>query len=301
MKTEAADMRSSLRKEEIKLEKMQEQLSATEHSERMKDNRISDLLFRVQRLSTEVDSLKIDLVTRDTEVESLKVRINALRDERETLRNDLKLVNQRAKDAELRLAREENRTTRLEDRLNREISGSADKDTIIERRISEIGRLKDKLKTTTAEVREASRAAKPVMPMKPIVVSRLKNAVAGIEERQADAAAQSAVPELPAPIAAPTNRILSNEEVASLIDDVRSRTSVASDSLISMTDDSRDEAMRAEIADIAARMIAIVAQKEGMASPMRAMIAGKAAQSPHGRVALAERAANILRPEQPQP
>ena len=64
----------------------------------------------------------------------------AARDEREGLRSELKQATQRAKDAELRLAREENRATRLEERLNSEVSGSVDKDAIIERRIGEINR-----------------------------------------------------------------------------------------------------------------------------------------------------------------
>ena len=76
----AGALRSQLRVEEIRLGKAQEALSASQHSEKMKDTRIDELLHRLQRLTMDSDNLKIDLVTRDTEAESLRARINALRD-----------------------------------------------------------------------------------------------------------------------------------------------------------------------------------------------------------------------------
>ena len=106
MEVQASEMRASLRNEEIRHDQTKQQLATQEQSERAKDSRIDELNHLIHRLGTDIDNLKIDLATRDTEAESLKARINALRDEREGLRNELKQVTQRAKDAELRLARE---------------------------------------------------------------------------------------------------------------------------------------------------------------------------------------------------
>lgn len=285
MTIHAGELRSSLRSEEMKIGKLLEDLSATQHSERLKDSRIDELLHRLQQVTMDIDNLKIDLVTRDTEAESFRARINALRDERETLRGELKLMTTRAKEAELKLAREENRAVRLEDRLNAEVSGSVDKDTVIERRISEINRLKERLKSASSEAREASRAMRASAP-KPVTSTRIRNAAAnsdGATEAQLNSPMPSA--------------IITDERVSELVDDVRGQANAAADMLVNLKDTAHDEALRDELAGIAAKMIAIVGQKEGANSPIRSMISGKPGQGQKGRVPLSERASKLLHQE----
>lgn len=286
---QAGELRSSLRSEEIRLGKAQETLAAVQHSEKMKDTRIDELLHRLQRLTMESDNLKIDLVTRDTEAESFRARINALRDERETLRGELKVMTARAKDAELKLAREENRAVRLEDRLNAEVSGSVDKDTVIERRISEINRLKERLKSANAEAREAARAK----AANKIVTPRIRNAAANTDSN----ANQTPTETVPVEESKPPAAVISDERTNELIDDVRGQAIAAADMLVNLRDVAHDDALRGEIADIAAKMVAVVGQKEGANSPIRAIISGKPGKSPSGRVPLAERAAKLMHQE----
>jgi chromosome segregation ATPase len=268
----------------MKIGRLHEDLSATQHSERLKDSRIDELLHRLQQVTMDIDTLKIDLVTRDTEAESFRARINALRDEREALRGELKLMTTRAKDAELKLAREENRAVRLEDRLNTEVSGSVDKDTVIERRISEINRLKERLKSVSSEAREASRTMRANAP-KPVTSTRIRNAAAN-----SDGTIEAVAHPMP-------TAIITDERVSELIDDVRGQATAAADMLVNLKDTAHDDALRGELADIAAKMIAIVAQKEGAKSPIRSMISGKAGQSQDGRVSLSERASKLLHQE----
>jgi hypothetical protein len=275
---QAGELRSSLRSEEMKIGRLHEDLSATQHSERLKDSRIDELLHRLQQVTMDIDNLKIDLVTRDTEAESFRSRINALRDERETLRGELKLMTTRAKDAELRLAREENRAVRLEDRLNAEVSGSVDKDTVIERRISEINRLKERLKGVNSEAR-TMRANAP----KPVTSTRIRNAAAN-----SDGTIEVVAHPMP-------TAIITDERVSELVDDVRGQATAAADMLVNLNDTAHDDALRGELANIAAKMIAIVGQKEGANSPIRSMISGKPGQS--GRVSLSERASKLLHQE----
>lgn len=303
---EAGELRASLRDEEMKVIKLREQLSEAAVREREKEGRITQLLHRAQQLTVDVDNLKIDIATRDTEAESFRARINALRDERETLRNDVKLASQRAKDAELRLAREENKAVRLEDRLNAEISGSIDKDTIIERRISEITRLKERLKSANAEAREAARGGKATTTRLP-PVARVKSLPA--DERRALIGAKQRAelieaedrPLLPAPVAvAPSvqpTRLIDEKRAAELSDDARSQASALSDRLLNLKDEEHDEALRTEIADIAAKMVAVVAQREGMSSSLREMIAGKPQNNVPGRISLANRATGLMHQE----
>ena len=302
---EAGDLRASLREEELKVVKLREQLSEAVVREREKEGRITQLLLRAQQLTIDIDNLKIDIATRDTEAESFRARINALRDERETLRNDVKLATQRAKDAELRLAREENKAIRLEDRLNAEISGSVDKDTIIERRISEITRLKERLKTANAEAREAARGSKATTTRLP-PAARVKSLPA--DERRAliatkpprtELIAAKTYPLLPEPAAAvaqPT-RLIDEKRAAALSDEARSQANAVAERLLNLKDEEHDEALRSEIADIAAKMVAVVAQKEGMSSSLREMLSGKPQNNVPGRTSLANRAAGLMHQE----
>jgi FtsZ-binding cell division protein ZapB len=301
---EAGELRASLREEEMQVVRLREQLSQGVIREREKEGRITQLLHRVQQLTVDIDNLRIDLATRDAEAESFRARINALRDERETLRNDLKLANQRAKDAELRLAREENKATRLEDRLNAEISGSVDKDTIIERRISEINRLKERLKAANAEAREASRGTKPITAKLP-AAPKTKALPAETRRALIDSKPKSVViehetrpllPE-PAPAALLPTRLIDEKRASELSEDARSQASAVADRLLNLKDDEHDEALRNEIADIAAKMVAVVAQKEGMSSPLREMISGKPQNSVPGRTSLANRAGRLMHVE----
>ena len=302
---EAGELRASLREEELKVVKLREKLSEAVIREREKEGRITQLLLRAQQLTVDIDNLKIDIATRDTEAESFRARINALRDERETLRNDVKLATQRAKDAELRLAREENKAIRLEDRLNAEISGSVDKDTIIERRISEITRLKERLKAANAEAREAARGSKATTTRLP-PATRLKNLPA--DERRALIAAKPPRTELieaeaypllpePAPTVTQPSRLIDEKRAAALSDEARSQANAVAERLLNLKDEEHDEALRNEIADIASKMVAVVAQKEGMSSPLREMLSGKPQNNVPGRTSLANRAANLMHQE----
>ena len=298
---EAGELRSSLREEEMQVVKLREQLSQAAVREREKEGRIVQLLHRAQQLTVDIDNLKIDIATRDTEAEGFRARINALRDERETLRDDVKLATQRAKDAELRLAREENKATRLEDRLNTEISGSVDKDTIIERRISEINRLKERLKSANAEAREATRGTKSSTTRLPpaarvkALPAETRRALIDAKPRQELIEAE-ARPLLPVPVetVSQPSRLIDEKRASELSDDARSQANAVADRLLNLTDDDHDDALRDEIADIAAKMVAVVAQKEGVSTSLREMISGKPQNSVPGRTSLANRAAKLM-------
>jgi myosin heavy subunit len=303
---EAGEIRAALRQEEMQVASLREQLSEGAIRDRAKEERISQLLGKIQQLNQDVDNLKIDIATRDTEAESFRSRINALRDERETLRNDLRLTIQRAKDAELRLAREENKTARLEDRLNSEISGSIDKDTIIERRLSEVNRLKERLKAANAEVRETARGAKPAISKLPPPeriktltnngnVKRIEPSEPKSDEprKPVEAMPPAPMPE-PAPLAVLPTRLIDEKRASELSEEARSQANAVSDMLLKLENEDRDDALRVEIADIAAKMMAIVAQKEGMSSPIRSMLSGRPQENASARLSLSNRASALM-------
>lgn len=298
---EAGELRSSLREEEMQVVKLREQISQAAVREREKEGRIVQLLHRAQQLTVDIDNLKIDIATRDTETEGLQARINGLRDEREQLRSDVRLATQRAKDAELRLAREENKAVRLEDRLNAEISGSVDKDTIIERRISEINRLKERLKSANAEAREATRGSKtsttrlsPTPRVKALPIEARRALIEGKPRQEAIEAEERTLLPAPVAVASQPTRLIDEKRASELSDDARSQANAVAERLLNSRDGEHDDALRDEIADIAAKMVAVVAQKEGASTSLREMISGKPQNSVADRTSLANRAAKLM-------
>lgn len=309
MNVEAGDLRSRLRREESYISQLKSSLRNSEQAHAEKETDMETLRRRLSKMTSDADNLKIDLATRETEIESLKFRMNSLRDERDTLRQDLNLITKRAKDAEQRLAQEESKILRLEDRLGREIAGNADKETLIERRLAEVVRLKDKLKAANAETRDAGRALRAAGITRAAVMAKAANGSkspsgpqlvrdavvgndagiagdAGLDGATAkDATAQngSGAPERSA-----------EAEIPQLTEDARNRSNALSERLLKSRSPAQDQAMREEIATIAADMVALTALKEGDRSPILDLLSKGKEPGQGGRINLAERAAGLL-------
>ncbi len=268
MSVEAADFRSKLRRAEVEADNLKEALRRTEESAAAKDLEITTLGRRIERIMADVDNLKIERTTRETEIENLKMRVQALRDEREELRRETKLLTKRAKDAEIRLAQEEHKLLRLDDRLAREMADNVDKDALLERRAKEIARLKQGVKSANSQVRAAMKSLRaanlPVPDFKGI-------AIVG-DEPAAAAAAIGAV-----------------AGTADLEDELRHRHTALTERLLKAKTATNDKALREEIADIAAKMIVLTAAREGEKSPIPDLLRAKSAKGPGKGLTLAER------------
>ncbi|MBV2185077.1 MAG: hypothetical protein KUL88_11105 [Rhizobium sp.] len=268
MSVEAADLRSKVRRAEVEADNLKEALRRTEESAAAKDLEINTLARRIERMMSDMDNLKIERTTRETEIENLKMRVQALRDEREELRRETKLVTKRAKDAEIRLAQEEHKLLRLDDRLAREMAANIDKETLLERRIREIARLKQGVKSANSQVRAAIKSLKaanlPVPDFKEIAI---------IEDE-------------PLPIAAATVAVAGPTE---LEDELRHRHTALTERLLKAKTATNDKALREEIADIAAKMIVLTASREGEKSPIPELLRARPAKGPGKGLTLAER------------
>jgi hypothetical protein len=288
MDVEAGDLRSRLRREESYISQLKSGLRVSEQASIEKEADIDNLRKRLTKITADADNLKIDIATRETEIESLKFRINALRDERDALRQDLNAATKRAKDAELRLGQEENKNLRLEDRLGREIAGNADKDTLIERRVAEIARLKDKLKAANAEARDASRALRAAGIARPAPSGKGSKPLPG-PQLVRDVGEEVS---LTAPEAAPERDV--EAEIARMTEDVRNRSKALSERLLKSRTPAQDQAMREEIATIAANLVALTALREGEQSPIFDLLPENGESGQGGRISLAERVADVL-------
>ena len=268
MSVEAADSRSKVRRAEVEADNLKEALRRTEELLAAKDLEISGFTRRIDRIMADVDNLKIERTTRETEIENLKMRLQALRDEREELRRDTKLLTKRAKDAEIRLAQEEHKLLRIDDRLARAMAENVDKDAMLERRLKEIERLKQGVKTANSQVRAAVKSLRaanlPVPDFKEIALSE--------EEHGAPLAAHAAADAQPA-----------------LEDELRHRHTALTERLLKAKAATNDKALREEIADIAAKMVVLTAAREGDASPIPDLLRGKSAKGPGKGLTLAER------------
>ena len=268
MSVEAADFRSKIRRVEVEADNLKEALRRTEESAAAKDLEIMTLGRRIERIMADVDNLKIERTTRETEIENLKMRVQALRDEREELRREAKLVTKRAKDAEIRLAQEEHKLLRLDDRLAREMADNVDKDALLERRAKEITRLKQGVKSANSQVRAAIKSLKaanlPVPDFKEFAI---------VEDEPVAAAAGTVA------VAGATD----------LEDELRHRHTALTERLLKAKTATNDKALREEIADIAAKMIVLTASREGEKSPIPELLRARSAKGPGKGLTLAER------------
>ncbi|HEX8044722.1 hypothetical protein [Rhizobium sp.] len=279
LETEAGELRSRLRREESDISQLKSGVHAAEQASAEKDADIDSLRKRMTKMAADADNLKIDLAARETEVESLKLRNNTLRDERDTLRQDLNQSSQRARDAELLLGQESDKARRLDERLNREIAGNADKET-------SIASLKQKLEAANGGARSAARAP------------RAANLV--LSAKRANGAKPIAEPAILAPAdndanASKPERSL-EDDIAHMTEEVRNRAAALSDRLSKSRSPAHDQAIREEIAVIAANMVALTARREGDQSPIFDLLPKETNPAEQGaRLSLAHRAAALLR------
>ncbi|MEZ2220111.1 hypothetical protein [Rhizobium sp. RCC_161_2] len=284
LETEAGELRSRLRREEGYISQLKSGVHTAEQTSAEKDADIDSLRKRMTKMAADADNLKIDLAARETEVESLKLRINTLRDERDTLRQDLNQASQRARDAELRLGQESDRARRLDERLNREIAGNADQETLIARHVQDVTRLKEKLEAIEGETRPAGRA-----PRAAKLVSSAKRT------NGAKPSAEQTILEAVDTNASEPERTV-EDDIAHMTEEVRNRAAALSDRLSKSRSPAHDQAMREEIAIIAANMVALTARREGDQSPIFDLLPKDAGAAEQGaRFSLAHRAAALLR------
>jgi hypothetical protein len=274
MSVEAAELRSRLRKDENYISQLKTSLHIAEQSNAAKEAEIEALRARANRLAEQADNLKIDMAARQTAIESLNFKSNALRTERDNLREDVSLLLQRAKDAEQKLTQYEHMMIRLEDKATRDAAAASDKNALLGRRQQEISKLKEQIKAANADLRKANRvlrnAGLPPIPAEAISVER------STEETMRSELDTAAI-------------------AARLSDEVRKRSAAVAEQLQKAKAGSgQDDAIREEIAGIAANMVALTAINEGASSPIRNLLPDAGENQDGERINLAQRAATIL-------
>ncbi|ASY64166.1 Chromosome segregation ATPase [Sinorhizobium sojae CCBAU 05684] len=274
MNVEVTTMRSTIRELELRVADMRASFENLQRADGDKSETIRRLKKELDRHAAESDSLRIDVAARETEAEHLKSRVAGLRDEREALRADLKAENARAREMELRLERDGSRIRQLETKLARETAAIADRESALERRAQEIERLKARVKTANQEIRDATKALRTAGVKLPKQPGPSRKAVGNADEKE--------------------KAMLQEPDADRLSEDMRMRATALSERLTNSRSAAHDEALRDEMAEIAAGMVALTARREGDTSPIHGLLAGEEGEKQGSRKSLAKRAKELL-------
>jgi len=272
---EIDELRSALDQSEENTTRLQAGLSEHQETANSRATQMSELTARLTNLTRELDDSKILAATRDIEAEQAKQSASRFRKEGETTARELKDVSDRNREAMTAVARESRKVTRLEEKLATAVAKNADLDTALTLRQQEIARLKEQLAATGGKTDD--------------MVIRLPNPASS--KQQALAEAKTAV-EASQPPAVTEEEAIRPSGLEQQIEDIRNQGTALTERLINVRGTTNDEAIRREIARIAAQMIALTAAREGEKSPIPALLSKGETSS--GRDSLAKRATTLM-------
>ncbi|WP_421359288.1 hypothetical protein [Agrobacterium rosae] len=249
MTLEANEVRAKSRRHEDASARLKAALNDAEETALARTQEISNLTKRVSAISRELDDLKITLSARDIEVEQAKHKMATWRKEREAITKELEEAAAKNREAANHMSRESRKIARLEEQLATEAARNADNEMLLERRAQEVARLKQQRASNATE--DTATTASPAIQL---------GAVAMTPDR-----------------------------IAREIEDIRNQGTALTERLLNGKGNGNDEAIRKEISQIAARMIALTAAQEGEASPIPAMIANTSSENGRKNLAILAR------------
>lgn len=261
MNTAAADMRAELRRLAMHNADLKAALNLSQTTIDTLRKEIDLHEERARRLESDISGYRIDIAARDSENENLANRMQALRHERDALRLDYNRTTGSLTDLERRSGQSEGKLARLEQKVLRQAADLADMENRLERRTREAERLRGRL-------REALRRKETY---------RMTLKAAGVEEpavrepvtpRETDETAGREAPE--------ADRLKMRGEA--LIRRIREAG-----------DSRHDDALREELADLAATMTAHAGSEGKAARRIRDLLIASPPYDGHGRLSLASR------------
>lgn len=239
LNTTLAAREGELREQSARLADLTHNL-AEQMNELQRLNRVND------ELSITASTLKIDLVARETEVERLNNTISALRTQRREAERLAREATAEKVELENALRLERTRVSDLQGRVERLLRDLSDRDQMLERREREMAhqQLSDSIPTASAAVAQIGMTSGPAEEGKAHMLARQE---AVIDSAEADELQQ---------------------RIDTLADTWSRRRSRKGDK-----GRQDDEALREEISAIAARMVRLVAEREGPGSPIEQVLA----------------------------
>lgn len=280
--TEAAagQLRLDILDRDTRIDTLEAEIGTARHELAERNTEIASLRNRIGRLDGDMEEMKIDLATRETEIENFKAQIQALRDERAQLREELRDRGAAAREADLRFRREQSRAEDLDKRLLETQSVLSDREQQLESHIRDLERLKQKQKDLTAEAREASRALREAERERRALEQDLAKLSPGDGgEKQTGRGGKSKAKLTP----------VAGRSVEALIEHLHLRQAALAERL-KKANPGDDNALRQEIAEIAALMVELTARREGEDGPIMQILESHQGKADTDIVSLAERA-----------
>ena len=273
-------------------------LNASNRLAEARGKEIAERDDRINRLMQEIEERKIDLATRDAEVESFIAQIEALREERRALRDEVKKAEKASRDLGIRLEAEETRNRNLDDKLAKAIASLSDREDALERRTGEVTRLLATNKTLSSEIKELKRDVRTAQSAaKSAEKHRLSAAARPANKAPLTTRADAVAPLSPVAAQAvhtDTQQMPSSEEELALVDRLRARQAALSERIVKARTNRHDDALRSEIAEIAAAMVQLTAYREGPGSQVHKALSSARKNGDSQRPSLADRAQQAL-------
>jgi uncharacterized phage infection (PIP) family protein YhgE len=291
MNVEAGDLRSGIRLMEQHIERLKASLDTLETDYASKVEQTSLLSRQLDRVSAELDEVRVLSAAGALQVDELHARAGGLRDERETLREEHRRLSERAKALELKLEQQEARAVQLESRLTTANALLADRDNTLARRGADIDRLAARNKDMSADLVAAHRALRDAGIALPLANASDGETIALPKPEPAPEPAPEPdlEPDLEPQASARIPHVPEPEEI-------RADAGRFLDRLVA-ADPQEDGNLREELLRIAAGMTAMTAIREGETSPIPALLARDTGREPArdpSRPTLAERTRSLL-------
>lgn len=250
MNVEAGDLRSGLRLMEQHIERLKAALETLETDYAAKTEQASLLARQLDRVSAELDEVRVLSAAGALQADDLHARANGLRDEREALREEQRRSRDTIAVLERKLEQQDARARQLESRLTTANAQLADRETSLLRRTVDLDRLTARNKDMAKDLIAAQRALRE----------------AGLTPSAETAIAVSAqAVDVPSHSTDTVERLLQP-------DLIRAEAAQFLDRLVT-ADPSEDDAAREALLRIAAGMTAMTALSEGPSSPIPALLA----------------------------
>lgn len=302
------DLSADLHKREEEIINLTAELGVATRLAEARQHEIEHRNDQINRLGSEIEEMRIDLVTLDTEAENFKSQIRELRDERRALRETLKETEAANQDLSFRLNREETRLAEIEQKLATTITKLTDREDALDRRSADVERYKQKnkdmsneLRSVKRDLRDAQKTARAAgVPDKPERATtnerRVENAsqpVLATSRDDNDVANNSDDEPADFEGADDIAEDLSEDEK---IDRLRARQAALIERLMKANKSGNDAALRREIAAVAAMMVELTASRDGPASPIRKILKGSEEpnRASNSGPSLADRARQML-------
>jgi chromosome segregation ATPase len=226
-------------------------LQISEEAAKERAEEIQVLSTKVHTIARQLDEVKVQLVTRELQFEQAQLRASSFKSERDNMSKQLIGAEAKNQDIANKVTYESRKVTLLEQQLARKAAQDADTENLLERRANEIARLKERLRTTATQVTGTTGSASALNKG-----AAKDNSDAMTENQSAEQITSEA-----------TGQFTSPE-----IEQIAARSAALSARLMNLQDKTQDEALREEIADLAAQMVAFTARQEGASSPILQML-----------------------------